>query len=264
MILQAKNVSLCYDRKEVVKDVNIEIMQGEIVTIIGPNGSGKSTVLKALSRTLKPQAGEILLNGKNIQGMNTKQIAQRLAILPQVRKVPGDMTVEALIGCGRHPHLGFGSRLRKQDFEIIDWAIEKTALTELRHRNVETLSGGERQRTWIAMALAQKPSILLLDEPTTYLDISYQLETLELIRELNETLGLTIVMVLHDLNQAIRYSHRIYALKNGRVHCSGESDKLLTEELLREVFRIKGNITEDKLNGCPYIIPQKVISDNNI
>jgi iron complex transport system ATP-binding protein len=258
MILQAKNVFISYDKKEVVKDINIDVKKGEIVTIIGPNGSGKSTILKALSRTLKPQKGEILLENKNINSMNTKNIAKKLAVLPQTRHVPSDFTVEALVGYGRYPHLGFGHKLQKHDYEIIDWAIEKTDIKALRHRYVRTLSGGERQRAWISMTLAQNPEILLLDEPTTFLDISYQLETLELIKELNEQLGLTIVMVLHDLNQAVRYSHRIYALKEGRIYSHGESKKLLNEEFLREVFRIQGDILLDEKNGCNYLIPQRV------
>jgi iron complex transport system ATP-binding protein len=261
MILQAKNIFISYDKKEVVKNINIDVKKGEIVTIIGPNGSGKSTILKALSRTLKPDKGQILLDGNSMKHMNTKAIAQKLAILPQVKRVPGDITVEALVGYGRYPHLGFGHRLQKQDYEIIDWALEKTGLGELRLRFVETLSGGERQRAWIAMALAQKPEILLLDEPTTFLDISYQLETLELIKELNQTLGLTFVMVLHDLNQAVRYSHKIYALNKGQVHCCKESGNILTKEFLKKVFRIEGDILEDETNKCSYFIPQKVVHE---
>ncbi|OGO78212.1 MAG: iron ABC transporter ATP-binding protein [Clostridiales bacterium GWB2_37_7] len=260
-MLQGKNIYINYNKKEVIKDVSIDVRKGEIVAIIGPNGSGKSTILKTLSRTLKPNKGQILLEGNNIKAMNTKAIAQKLAILPQVRSVPGDISVEALVSYGRYPHLGFGHRLHKQDFEIIDWAIEKTDLTQLRHRFVDTLSGGERQRAWIAMALAQNPSILLLDEPTTFLDISYQLETLELIKELNEKLGLTIVMVLHDLNQAVRYSHKIYALNKGKVHCFGESNSFLNEEFLKDVFRIEGDIVEDQANKCHYLIPQKVVQE---
>lgn len=258
MILQANDIYINYDKKEVVKGVSLEVRKGEIVTIIGPNGSGKSTILKALSRTLKPAKGEILLDNKNINSMNTKCIAKKLAILPQTRHAPSDFTVEALVSYGRFPHMGFTQKLQKQDYEIIDWAIEKTDINTLRHRYVKTLSGGERQRAWIAMALAQKPEILLLDEPTTFLDISYQLETLELIKELNEQLGLTIVMVLHDLNQAVRYSHRIYALKDGRIHSHGDSKRLLNEEFLRDVFQISGDILRDEKNDCSYFIPQEV------
>jgi iron complex transport system ATP-binding protein len=261
MILQAVDITVSYGTKEVLCNVDIEVQQGEIVAIVGPNGSGKSTILKVLSRTLKPHKGKVFLENKNINEQGTKSIAQRLAVLPQIRRVPDDFTVETLVCYGRYPHLGFGHKLKKKDHEIVDWAIGKTDLKELRYRLVETLSGGERQRAWIAMALAQKADILILDEPTTFLDISYQLETLELLKELNEKLGLTIVMVLHDLNQAVRYSDKIYALKEGRVYRYGDSCELLTREFLQDVFRIEGDILPDKTNGCSYFIPQKVIQE---
>ncbi len=259
MILQAKDISVSYDRKEILKGINFDVQQGEIAAIVGPNGSGKSTLLKVLSRTMKPQKGMVLLDNKNIREMNTKNVARRLAVLPQVKKVPADFTVETLVGYGRYPHLGFRNKMVKKDYEIIDWAIDKTDLKELRHRFVKTLSGGERQRAWIAMALAQKSDILLLDEPTTFLDLSYQLEILELLKELNEKLGLTIVMVLHDLNQAVRYSGKVYALKDGMVYRNSESCELLTKEFLKDVFRVEGDILTDETNKCSYFIPQKVI-----
>lgn len=259
MILQARDISISYNRKEILKGVSIDVRHGEIVAIVGPNGSGKSTILKVLSRTLKPQRGTVLLDNRNINEMNTKNVARRLAVLPQIKKVPADFTVETLVGYGRYPHLGFGNKMNKKDFEIINWAIEKTGLTLLRNRFVKTLSGGERQRAWIAMALAQKSDILLLDEPTTFLDLSYQLETLELLKELNEKLGLTIVMVLHDLNQAVRYSDRVYALKEGRIYGCSDSNALLNKEFLKDVFRVEGDIVTDETNNCSYFIPQKVI-----
>ncbi len=259
MLLQVKDINVSYDGKEVLKGINFNVAYGEIVSIVGPNGSGKSTLLKVLSRTLKPQKGLVLLDNRSLSEMKSKNIACRLAILPQVKKVPADFTVETLVGYGRYPHLGFGSRLTKADHEIIDWAIEKTDLTTLRHRFVKTLSGGERQRAWIAMALAQKSDILLLDEPTTFLDLSYQLEILELLKELNEKLSLTIVMVLHDLNQAVRYSDKVYALKEGKVYSCCESRELFTGEFLQEVFRVEGDIVTDGTNQCPYFIPQRVI-----
>ncbi len=259
MILQAEDICLCYDRKTVLKNVNIDIQQGETVAIVGPNGSGKSTLLKVLSRTLKPQKGKVLLDSKNISEMNTKAIARRLAMLPQIRSVPGDFTVETLVGYGRYPHLGFVKKLKAKDLEIVDWAIDKTGLDELRHRYVETLSGGERQRAWIAMALAQKSDIMLLDEPTTFLDISYQLETLELLKDLNEKLGLTIVMVLHDLNQAVRYADKIFALLEGSVYKHSSSSELLTGKLLQDVFRIEGDILTDRTNKFSYFIPRNII-----
>lgn len=168
------------------------------------------------------------------------------------------MLVEALVSYGRFPHLRFGKSLSKEDKDIVEWAMEKTGVVSLRNRNVITLSGGERQRAWIAMALAQKTDILVLDEPTTYLDISYQMEVLELIKELNETLGISIVMVLHDLNQAIRYSDRIYVLKDGLVFDHGDPCEILNKEILKDVFNIEADIYEDLQNNCPYIIPNKI------
>lgn len=261
MILQAEDICVGYEGKEVLKNVNIDVSQEDVVAVVGPNGSGKSTLMKVLSRTLKPQRGKVLLSGTNINEMNTTGIARRLALLPQVKMVPADFSVETLVGYGRYPHLGFGSKLKQKDYEIIDWALEKTDLLKLRHRYVRTLSGGERQRAWIAMALAQKTDILLLDEPTTFLDISYQLEILELLKELNKTLGLTIIMVLHDLNQAVRYSDRTYALKDGLLYKYGDSNDLLTKELLKDVFRVEGDILTDKTNECSYFIPQKVTKE---
>ncbi|MGF7057505.1 ABC transporter ATP-binding protein [Brassicibacter mesophilus] len=258
MVLKTEGLYLSYGKKEIVKNVNIGVNKGEIVTIIGPNGCGKSTVLKAISRYLKPSKGRILLDEEDLRKTDAKKVAKKVAVLPQIRNVPGDFTVEVLVSYGRYPHLGFGNRLKKEDYQIIDWAISKTRMTELKHRAVNTLSGGERQRAWIAMALAQKPELLILDEPTTFLDISYQLEILELIKELNSTLGLTIIMVLHDLNQAIRYSHKIYTIKDGEIYKYGSSKSIINKDLLNKVFRIEADAYEDLTNKCPYFIPQKV------
>lgn len=258
MILNTRNVCLSYGKNEIVKDLNISVNKGEIVTIIGPNGSGKSTILKSLSRYLKPTKGKIYLDGEDIHELNTKKIAQKMAILPQVRNIPDDFSVETLVSYGRFPHLNFGQRLKCEDYKIIEWALERTHMKDLKNRNLKALSGGERQRAWIAMALAQKPEILLLDEPTTFLDISYQLEVLELVKELNQVLGLTIVMVLHDLNQAARYSHKIYAIKEGYVFGYGKPQNLISQEFLRDVFRIEADVFEDSSNKCPHFIPKRV------
>lgn len=179
--------------------------------------------------------------------------------MPQVKTISNDIRVESLVSYGRFPHLGFRKTLSKVDKEVIQWAMEKTGVISLRDRNVMTLSGGERQRAWISMALAQKPNILILDEPTTYLDISYQMEVLELIKELNQTLGITVIMVLHDLNQAARYSNNIYVLMNGQVCRYGDPKNIMDSELLRDVFRIEASIYEDKINKCPYFIPNKIV-----
>ena len=258
MILKTKNICLKYGSKEVIKDLNISITKGEIVSIIGPNGCGKSTILKALSRYLKPSRGKIFLEDRDIHNIDTKKAAKKIAVLPQVRNVPSDFSVETLVSYGRYPHLGFGNRLKKEDFEIIDWAVKKTGIEHVKDRTVGTLSGGEQQRAWIAMALAQKPEILILDEPTTFLDISYQLEILELVRELNQTLNLTIIMVLHNINQAIRYSHKIYVIKEGKVYSHGDSKSLIHKDLLRKVFHIEADVLEDSTNNCPYYIAQKM------
>ncbi|MDR7870505.1 MAG: ABC transporter ATP-binding protein [Tissierellaceae bacterium] len=258
MDIRGNNIVVQYDDKIVLKGVSIEVNKGEIVTVIGPNGSGKSTLIKAICRSIKIANGDITLDGKNIDNIPTKEIAKKLAVLPQVKSVSNDLLVESLVSYGRFPHLGFGKRLSKADRDIVQWAMDKTGTLALRDRNIMTLSGGERQRAWIAMALAQKTDILVLDEPTTYLDISYQMEVLELVKELNETLGISIIMVLHDLNQAVRYSDRIYVLKDGEVFDHGNPCEIINRELLKVVFNIQADIYEDYKNNCPYIIPNKI------
>lgn len=257
MELKVENLNVNYGDKKIIKNVNFQINSGEIVTIIGPNGSGKSTLIKAISRCIKPADGNIYLDNADIYRINSKEIARKLAVLPQVKNVSSDISVEELVSYGRFPHLKFGKRLSKEDSEIVGWALEKTGLTDLRKRFVVTLSGGERQRAWIAMSLAQKPKILLLDEPTTYLDISYQLEVLELVKELNETLGITVAMVLHDLNQAARYSDKILVINKGELCEFGTPDKIIKKCMLKDIFRIDADIYDDKINDCPYFIPKK-------
>lgn len=260
MIIESRELHIKYGDKLIVKDANLSVTEGEIITIIGPNGSGKTTLIKALSRCIKTNSGHIFFRGKDISKLATKEIAKEMAILPQVKHVSADITVDNLVAYGRYPHLKFGKRLDQKDRDIISWAIEKTGLSNLKDRYIGTLSGGESQRAWIAMALAQEPKLLILDEPTTYLDISYQLEVLELVKELNESLGITVVMVLHDLNQAARYSDKIYVLKEGKICHYGSPKKILKTELLEDVFRIDANIYEDEINDCPYFIANKIIS----
>ena len=259
MELKVENLDVNYGDKNVVKNISFNVDSGQIVTVIGPNGSGKSTLIKAMGRCLKPARGNIYLDGTNIKDMNTEVIAQKLSMLPQVKNIASDISVEELVSYGRYPHLKFGKRLSKEDTDIINWALEKTGLIPLRKRFVTTLSGGEEQRAWLAMSLAQRPKILMLDEPTTFLDISYQVEILELVRELNRTLRLTVVMVLHDLNQAARYSDTILVIKDGKLWNQGPPDKIMDEKLLREVFKIEADIYDDKVNNCPYFIPKNVI-----
>lgn len=259
MDIAGKDIVVSYGEKNALNKANIKVNTGEIVTIIGPNGSGKSTLVKAISRCIKLQSGSVELNGKDISTMYSKEIAKKMAILPQVKTASSDITVETLVSYGRYPHLKFGKRLSRKDKDIIQWAMENTGLVELKDRDVVTLSGGERQRAWVAMALAQKPDILILDEPTTYLDISYQMEVLELVKELNNSLGITVIMVLHDLNQAARYSDRIYVLRKGEVYKEGSPKSIIDSQMLKDIFRIDAEIYEDKVNNCPYFIPNKIV-----
>lgn len=254
-MLKAESLSIGYAENLIIRDLDIEIQKGDFVTIIGENGSGKSTLLKSLSRSMRPQKGVVYLDGKSIFKQDTRAVARKLAILPQSPKVPEDFTVRDLVSYGRQPHLGMASRMKLQDLEIIDWAISVTRIDYLQHRLVSTLSGGERQRAWLALALAQQPEILLLDEPTTFLDIACQFEVLELVKNLNVRLGITIAMVLHDINQAARYSGKIVALKDGKIYKSGTPEEMITESLLQEVFRVKVRVFNDPETGCPYFIP---------
>lgn len=259
MDIAGKDIVVNYGEKNALNKANIKVNTGEIVTIIGPNGSGKSTLVKAISRCIKLQSGTVELDRKDISRMDAKEIAKKMAILPQVKTASSDITVETLVGYGRYPHLRFGKRLSRKDKDIVQWAMANTGLVELKDRDVVTLSGGERQRAWVAMALAQKPDILILDEPTTYLDISYQMEVLELVKKLNHSLGITVIMVLHDLNQAARYSDRIYVLEKGQVYKEGSPKTIMDTQMLKDIFRIDAEIYEDKINHCPYFIPNKIV-----
>ncbi len=257
MDLKVKELNVSYDEKKILKDISFNVKSGEIVTIIGPNGSGKSTLIKSISRYLKPSSGDIYLNEVNIKRIHTKEIAKNLAVLPQVKGVSSDVSIKELVSYGRFPHLKFGKRMGKEDKEVIAWALEKTGLFYMKDRYVATLSGGERQRAWIAMTLAQKPKMLLLDEPTTFLDICYQMEILEMVRDLNKTLGITVVMVLHDINQASRYSDKMMVINSGELREYGEPCSIVNKNLLKDIFKIDADIYEDKVNNCPYFIPKK-------
>ena len=214
-------------------------------------------MVKGIARCLKIKSGEILFKNKNIHRIKSKLIAQEIAILPQLKDSYPDIEVETLVSFGRYPHLKAGKRLSERDRGIVSWAIDKTGLKPYRERLLHSLSGGERQRAWIAMALAQEPKVLLLDEPTSYLDISYQLELLELIKELNQTMNLTVVMVLHDINQAARYSDIIYALKDGKIRYSGSPDEIMNGKIIKEIFNIDAEIYRDQINERPYFLAYK-------
>jgi iron complex transport system ATP-binding protein len=254
-MLKVENLSIGYGGTKVIDDMELFIKKGDLITIIGVNGSGKSTLLKSLSRSLKPLNGVIYLDGKSIFKQDIKSVARKLSVLPQAPRVPEDFTVRDLVSYGRQPYLGLTGRMKKEDFEVIDWSIAVTHIDYLQHRLLSTLSGGERQRTWLALALAQQPEVLLLDEPTTFLDISCQFEVLELIGALNAKLGITIVMVLHDINHAARYSKRILALKDGKVYRMGSPDEIVTGKVLKDVFNIRVRVFKDHDNNCPYFIP---------
>lgn len=255
-ILKADELQLAYGNlAPVIEDLTLKLAPGEVMALIGPNGSGKSTILKALAATLRPRSGAVYLDGKAIHGYTPKSLAKQLAFLPQSPSAPTDFTVRDLVGYGRNPHLKWNGRMSEKDRDIVTEAMERTRLIPLRNRTLAALSGGERQRTWLAMALAQQPKILLLDEPTTYLDICYQFEVLELVKELNQALGISTVMVLHDLNQAARYAHTISAVHRGRIFNTGTPEEIITPDLLAKIFRIRVDVMTDRIHQCPYLIP---------
>ena len=239
-IIKAQNICVSINDKEIVHNLSLEIPEGKVTAIIGPNGCGKSTTLKALSRIL-PYKGSITFKGSEMYALSQREFAKSLAILTQSPQAPSDLTVNDLVEMGRFPHRGFLGRGGKDDKEHVEWALAQTGVTAMRNRLLNTLSGGERQRAWIAMALAQRPEVLLLDEPTTYLDICHQLEIMQLIGRLNQELGLTVVMVVHDLNHAIMYADHVVVVKAGKLVTSGAPREIITADLLAEVFRVKAD-----------------------
>lgn len=252
-----QNISICYGKKSVIENLSLDFPKGKVITIIGQNGCGKSSLLKTASKAVKPNGGEIIFEGKPIKEFKPKELAKKIAYLPQVHTSPPDIDVRTLVSYGRYPHSRFGRRLTEDDTATIEQSLELTGLTRLAHRTLRTLSGGERQRAWIAMTICQNPEILILDEPTTYLDISYQVEVLELVRELNQKLGITIIMVLHDLNLAARYSDLLYAIKDCCLCAGGCPCEVLTQKNLQSIFNIEADVFEDKTNRCPFFIPIK-------
>ncbi len=251
------NIEFSYDEsKDFIKNLNINIEKGKITTILGPNGSGKSTLLSLLCGINKVKDGEILIDNISIKKMKYKDIAKKVATVHQQNAVPNDITVENLISYGRLPHKKFFEKENKNDNSIIEWAINCTGLEKYRNKSVMSLSGGERQRVFISMALAQKPEVLFLDEPTTYLDIYHQIEILELVKSINNEYGITVVMVLHDINQAIKYSHNIIVMKNGSLIKSGNAKHIMDINLLKEVYKVDGIM--NNLENNQYFIPTKV------
>jgi iron complex transport system ATP-binding protein len=253
--LSGSNLALHYDDVVVSTDLSIDVPDGRVSVLIGPNGSGKSTLLRALARLLKPKGGGVVLDGKQIQDYTTKEVARRLAILPQTLIAPEAITVEELVAYGRFPQRRSIAGLRDEDRDAIHWAMEVTNTIEVRDRPVDQLSGGQRQRAWIALVLAQGTDLILLDEPTTFLDIAYQLEVLELLKHLNEEAGKTVVMVLHDINMACEYAHRLFALREGKMVAEGDPQEVLTADLIRMVFGIDAHIVNHPTSGSPMCIP---------
>jgi iron complex transport system ATP-binding protein len=251
--MEVRNLTFSYNKRNlsdsvipVLEDISFQVMPGKITTLLGANGCGKTTLFNLMTKNLKPLNGEILLNGRNISEMKQKEFAKKVAIVHQNNQLGGDITVEKLVSYGRTPHLSMFGMPGGEDEQVIDWAMEITRVQKYREREVRSLSGGQRQRVWIAMALAQKTDLLLLDEPTTYLDIRYQIELLEMIRNLNKQFGLTIIMVLHDINHAVYYSDLVIGLKDGKVLAEGTPAEVITPECIEAVYGIRLEVEQWK------------------
>ncbi|MGR6904259.1 ABC transporter ATP-binding protein [Lysinibacillus sp. BSL11] len=257
-----ENLASGYEQVRVFEGLNLTIEEGKVTTIIGPNGCGKSTLLKTIGRILKKQQGTVYLQEQNMQNLSTKDIAKKLAILSQTPIAPDQLKVEELIAYGRYPHRNNVNRLTNKDEEMIEWALTVTNTMEYRNRELAQLSGGQRQRVWLAMALAQETNILLLDEPTTYLDMAHQLEVLDIVKSLNEQHSCTIVMVLHDINHAARYSDHLIAMRNGIIMQTGTPQEILSAEVMRKVFNIDARIMEDPVTNTPVCYGYEILKED--
>lgn len=254
--LEANSLVTGYDKKIIIDGIDIKIPSNKISVIIGANACGKSTLLKTLVRLIKPKSGNVLIDGKKITEIPTKKLAQTIGLLPQSPIVPEGITVVDLVTRGRFPYQSFGKSMTSEDFKAVQNAIEMMGITELADRCVDELSGGQRQRVWIAMALAQDTDILFLDEPTTYLDLQYQVEILDLLTDLNKKFGTTIVMVLHELNLTARYADYLFALKKGTIVAEGTPNDIVTSDLIKEVFNLDCSVINDPVSNSPLIIPK--------
>jgi len=260
--LNVDRIATGYLNRLIINDLSVSIPENKITTIIGPNGCGKSTLLKAISRVLKTKSGAVYLDGRAIHQLETKEVAKRMAILPQTASAPEGLTVFELVSYGRFPHQkGFGS-LKQEDYKYIYWALDVTGLNEFKDRPIEALSGGQRQRVWIAMALAQGTEILILDEPTTYLDLAHQLDILLLLQRLKEEEGRTIVMVLHDLNHASRFSDYMIAMKDGTLMIEGTPEEVMTCPNLENVFNIDASMATCPFSQNPICLSYQLFQKN--
>ncbi|KAD4060072.1 ATP-binding cassette domain-containing protein [Arthrobacter yangruifuii] len=254
-LLSAEKLELGYDERKVVDSLSLTLPAGRITIIVGANACGKSTLLRGLARLLKPAGGTVYLNGKDIHAQPSRQVARTLGLLPQTPTAPEGITVADLVGRGRYPHQGWFRQWTAADDDAVAAALAATDTADLAGRNVDELSGGQRQRVWIAMALAQETDILLLDEPTTFLDVTHQIEVLDLITDLNRRAGTTVAIVLHDLNLAARYADHLVAMKDGRIAAEGAPADVVTEELVETVFGLASRVIPDPVSGTPMVVP---------
>ncbi|MGF7045901.1 iron complex transport system ATP-binding protein [Paenibacillus sp. DS2015] len=254
-VIQAKNLTLSYGKNPILSNLDLVVPPGEITVFIGSNGCGKSTLLRSLARLLKPQEGSILLDGRDIAKLSSKEVARNLAILPQGPIAPEGLTVGQLVKQGRYPYQSFLQQWSHEDEKMVNKALEVTHMKELSDHSLDSLSGGQRQRAWIAMTLAQNTATILLDEPTTYLDMTHQIEILDLLFDLNEQENRTIVMVLHDINLACRYAHNIVAVKEGHIYAQGAPEVIVNEQLIRDVFDMECQVATDPIFGTPFCVP---------
>ena len=253
--LEARDLTLAYDGEPIIKDLSLQIPAGQITALVGGNGCGKSTLLRSLARLMAPKGGSVYLDSQSIFRMSTRDVARQLGILPQGPVAPEGLTVRDLVAQGRYPHQAWFQQWTAADEDAVVKALEATSMAKFASRPLEALSGGQRQRAWIAMALAQGTEILLLDEPTTYLDMAHQIDVLDLLCDLNQQEGRTIVMVLHDLNQACRYAHHLVAIRGGNIWAQGEPTRVVTQAMVRNVFGMECHICSDPVSGTPLVVP---------
>ena len=255
-MLHVRDLTVSYGAATIIDGLGLDVPRGGVTTIVGPNGCGKSTLLRAVAGLIPRERGEVVLDGRNTAEMKRREIARTLAVLPQTPVAPDGLTVRDLVGRGRHPHQTWLRQTSEEDSAVVDEVMELTQVSEFAERPLERLSGGQRQRAWIAMVLAQDTPLVLLDEPTTYLDLSHSVELLALIRRLADDMGRTVVMVLHDLNLAARFSDQLVVMKGGEVQAAGTPAEVVSEQLLADVFSLPAVVAEDPVAGGPLIVPR--------